>query len=85
MYKSLFEPDEKSGKSLYQIRNEIAHGRISERDFERVESMRHRLFDARNISREIIIETINKAESLEKYMMRIWINLLFFLVLLPLG
>lgn len=69
MYKSLFEPDEKSGKSLYQIRNEIAHGRISERDFERVESMRHRLFDARNISREIIIETINKAESLEKYMM----------------
>jgi hypothetical protein len=68
MYKALFESDEKSGKSLYHIRNEIAHGSISERDFEIVESMRHRLFDARNISREIIIETINKAESLEKYM-----------------
>ncbi len=69
MRKALFEPDETSGKSLYQIRNEIAHGNISERDFEIVESMRHRLFDARNISREIIIKTINKAESLEKHMM----------------
>ena len=69
MRKALFESDEISGKSLYRIRNEIAHGSISERDFEIVESMRHRLFDARNISREIIIETINKAERLEKYMM----------------
>ncbi len=68
MRKLLYEPDEKSGKSLYDIRNDIAHGNISERDFETIESMRHRLFDARNISREIIIETINKAECLEKYM-----------------
>ena len=35
---------------------------------EKVESMRHRLFDARKISREIIFETINNAERLEKYL-----------------
>jgi hypothetical protein len=66
--KALFIADDKSGRSLYQIRNDIAHGNISERDFEAVESMRHRLLDARNISREIIIDTIKKAEVLEKYM-----------------
>ena len=69
MHKALFKPDEKSGKSLYDIRNDIAHGNMSERDFEEVESMRHRINHARSISREIIFETINKAERLEKYMM----------------
>ena len=69
MQKALFKPDEKSGKSLYDIRNDIAHGNMSERDFEEVESMRHRINHARSISREIIFETINKAERLEKYMM----------------
>ena len=70
MEKALFKPDEKSGKSLNDIRNDIAHGNMSESDFEKVESMRYRLFDARKISREIIFETINNAERLEKYLAR---------------
>lgn len=64
MEEALFIPDEKSGKSLYQIRNEIGHGYISERDFEKVEVLRHRLLDARNISRDILIRSITSAKEL---------------------
>lgn len=60
----LFNPDEKSKKSLYQIRNDIAHGNISEHDFETLENLRHRLLDARRISREIILRTIYNKEKL---------------------
>jgi len=60
----LFNPDEKSKKSLYEIRNDIAHGNISEHDFETFENLRHRLLDARRISREIILRTIYNRDKL---------------------
>jgi hypothetical protein len=64
MEKELFMPDEKSGKSLYTIRNDIAHGSMSEYDFEAVEAIRRRLFDAHKISREILIRSITKSKEL---------------------
>ena len=60
----LFEPDDKTGKSLYRIRNDIAHGKLSEHHFEKIESFNHRLFDAREISRQIILLSIENAEKL---------------------
>jgi hypothetical protein len=60
----LFEPDDKTGKSLYQIRNDIAHGNLSEHHFETIESFSHRLFDAQKISRQIILLSIENAEKL---------------------
>ena len=60
----LFKPDDKTGKSLYQIRNDIAHGNLSEHHFETIESFSHRLFDAQKISRQIILLSIKNAEKL---------------------
>jgi len=60
----LFKPDDKTGKSLYQIRNDIAHGNLSEHHFETIESFSHRLFDAQKVSRQIILLSIKNAEKL---------------------
>jgi len=60
--------DDMSGKSLYKIRIDIAHGNIAEGDFETVENLRYRLFDAQNISREIILSSITGVEKIAKYM-----------------
>lgn len=64
MEKMLFEPDDKTGKSLYQIRNDIAHGRLSEHHFEKVESFIHRESDAKKISFEVILLSIKCAEKI---------------------
>jgi len=64
----LFEPDAGSGKSLYKIRNLIAHGEISEHDFETVAALGHRLVDAQSTSEEIILRSIRNAEKLDRLM-----------------
>lgn len=64
----LFDPDSKTGMSLNKIRNEIVHGRLSERDFERIEELRPRLLDAARILRDIILKSIVKAENIMKQM-----------------
>lgn len=64
MEAALFKPDAKTGKSLYRIRNDIAHGELSEHHFETVEMFSHRLFDAQKISRQIILLSIKNAEKL---------------------
>ena len=58
MEAELFKPDDKTGKSLYDIRNDIVHGRISEHHFEEKELLSHRLFDIQKISHEIILLSI---------------------------
>jgi len=62
----LFKPDDETGKSLYEIRNDIVHGRISEHHFEEIQMLRNRLFDAQKISREIIWLSIKNAEKIAK-------------------
>ena len=64
MEAELFKPDDKTGKSLYDIRNDIVHGRISEHHFENIELLGNRLFDAQKISREIIWLSIKNAEKI---------------------
>ena len=49
---------------LYEIRSQIAHGHISELDFEKIELYRHKLLDARRISQQIILSTIYNAEKI---------------------
>lgn len=61
---ALFHGDGKNRKSLNKIRNEIAHGIISEHDFETVAALSHRLVNAQHISEEIILRSINSAEQL---------------------
>lgn len=58
MEAELFKPDDKTGKSLYDIRNDIVHGRISEHHFEEIELLSHRLSDIQKISHEIILLSI---------------------------
>lgn len=61
---ALFLPDADSKKSLYQIRNDIAHGSISEHDFEKVASLKKRLADMWNISRKVVLITLGNIEKL---------------------
>jgi len=65
MKAELFKPDDKTGKSLYDIRNDIAHGRISEHHFEKIELLSHRLFDAQKISSEVILLSIMNSKKLQ--------------------
>ncbi len=60
----LFRRDAELGKSLKDIRDDIAHGNISERDFETVARLNNRLDDAQHISKEIILRSIMCAEEL---------------------
>lgn len=62
----LFQADRKTGKSLYQIRNDIAHGEISEHQLEEVGLIDPLLYKARSISRKIILHSINCAGKLGK-------------------
>ncbi len=62
----LFQVDQKAGKSLYQIRNDIVHGNISEHQLEAVGLIDHLLYKARSISRKIILHSINCAGKLDK-------------------
>jgi len=64
MKKKLFDKDEKSEMSLYYIRNKIAHGSISERDFEKIEVLEERGHNAQEASFGIILQTIKKADKL---------------------
>jgi len=57
----LFNPDDISNRSLYQIRNDIAHGNISEKDFADKSMCHRRLNDAHNISRKYILAAVSKA------------------------
>jgi hypothetical protein len=61
---TLFRRDVETGKSLKEIRDDIAHGEISEHDFETVAALGHRLVDAQRISEEIILRSIMCAEKL---------------------
>ncbi len=61
---TLFSPDADLKKSLYQIRNDIAHGSISGHDFEKVASLAKRLVDMENLSRKIVMLTINNSNKL---------------------
>jgi len=63
---ALFRRDVKTGKSLKEIRDDIAHGEISEHDFETVAVLGHQLVDAQRISEEIILRSINCAEQLDQ-------------------
>lgn len=67
MEAALFEPDDKTEKSLYKIRNDIVHGELSEHHFDTIELFSHQLFDVQNISQEIILLTIKNAEKLNAY------------------
>jgi hypothetical protein len=62
--KILFEGDE-GNKSFYQIRNDIAHGSISEHHFENVSSLNKKLIDINRISRRIILATVGNTELLK--------------------
>lgn len=64
--KALFEPDDKLGKSLYGIRNEIAHGKLSEHHFDSIVSITQKLSEIRQISLEIIKLSIINKENLIK-------------------
>lgn len=70
MENKLFIADEQTGKSLYQIRNDIAHGSVSEHHFENFEKFQSRLYDAQKISGEIIFLSINNAEELARLINR---------------
>ncbi|GAG98306.1 unnamed protein product, partial [marine sediment metagenome] len=63
---TLFRRDIETGKSLKEIRDDIAHGEISEDDFETVAALGHRLVDAQHISKKIILCSINCAEQLDQ-------------------
>lgn len=65
---TLFRRDVKTGKSLKEIRDDIAHGEISEHDFETVAALGHRLVDAQRISKEIILRSIMCAEELAHHL-----------------
>ncbi|NQT81351.1 MAG: hypothetical protein HQ555_13280 [Candidatus Aminicenantes bacterium] len=58
----LFEPDKKSQRSLYKIRNDIAHGKLSEKDFDRESICYSRLYDAQKVSRSMIFSIISNIE-----------------------
>jgi len=61
----LFDRDD-SGKSLYQLRNDIAHGNVSEHHFEIVAGMKKRLWDMAHISRKVLLSTIQNVDCLLK-------------------
>jgi hypothetical protein len=56
----------KGNKSLYTIRNKIAHGSISEHDFEKIGIYRERLYDMYIVSRNVIIKTLENLDKLRK-------------------
>jgi len=60
--RDLFSPDKNSKKSLYQIRNDIAHGNISEKDFDQESIGYRRLYDAQTFSRSIIFSVIKNID-----------------------
>ena len=60
----LFSKDPELQMDLYEIRSQIAHGHISELDFEKIELYRNKLLDARRISQQIILSTIYNAEKI---------------------
>ena len=62
--KALFSPDADSGKSLYKIRNDIAHGSISGHDFEEVASLQKRLDDMGEMSRKVVLITLDNMKKL---------------------
>lgn len=66
METALFKPDDKTKKSLYKIRNDVAHGKLSEHHFETVESLTRRLIDAQKISREVILLSMKNAAKLRQ-------------------
>ena len=57
---------EDSDKSLYQLRNDIAHGNVSEHHFESVAAMKKRLWDMSQISRKVLLSTIENVDCLLK-------------------
>jgi hypothetical protein len=61
----LFDRDD-SDKSLYQLRNDIAHGNVSEHHFEDVAAMKKRLWDMSQISRKVLLSTIENVDCLLK-------------------
>lgn len=63
---TLFLKEAVTGKSLKDIRDDIAHGNISEREFEKVKAFGKRLEDAQRISKEIIILTVINAGKLAR-------------------
>jgi hypothetical protein len=60
----LFTPGS-SERSLYQIRNDIAHGNVSEGDFETVAGIKERLHDMSVFSRKFLIAVLENADTLE--------------------
>jgi len=61
----LFGRDD-SDKSLYQLRNDIAHGKVSEHHFESIATMKERLLDMCQISRKVLLSTIKNVDCLLK-------------------
>jgi hypothetical protein len=62
----LYSRDNSLKRSLYDIRNDIAHGNISEQDFEQVSVIRQRLIDAQKVSKLVIIQSIIHAAPIVK-------------------
>ena len=60
----LFNEDLEDNPSLYQLRNRIAHGDISEHEFETVHTIKEKLYQIRKLSRNMILTTIKKSDYL---------------------
>lgn len=61
-----FEPDNVTQKSLYDIRNDIAHGNYCDHDTQFTEVVEQRLYDMNTLSRDVITATIQRIKTIEQ-------------------
>lgn len=64
----LFEGDSNTGKSLYDIRNDIAHGNYCEHDLAFTALVEERLHDMRSYSSKVLWSTLRRVPILEEYL-----------------
>ncbi|MBD3343040.1 MAG: hypothetical protein GF353_28340 [Candidatus Lokiarchaeota archaeon] len=64
--KLLFSEHKNTGKSIYDIRNDIAHGNYCNNDFEFRNIVQKSLYDISKFSRIILIDVINNIDRVEK-------------------
>ncbi len=65
-----FEPDEKTNRSLYDIRNDIAHGNYCDHDVQFTELIEERLDDMCALSREVIIACIQRLPIIQQSLLK---------------
>lgn len=66
--KALFTKDGKSGRSLYAIRNDIAHGNHCDHELEFTDLVDERLHEMRCFSRDVLWRMLERIPSLEEYL-----------------